>query len=130
MIQANIMNLCEIHPKSVYNWFMEMYIDSSDWVMTPNIYGMGLFADGGILATKPYICGSNYIIKMMNFKKGSWCNILDGLFWRFVNNNKKFFKENARLSMMTVILDKMEEEKKLRIFSLAEKFIEENTYNK
>jgi deoxyribodipyrimidine photolyase-related protein len=67
---------------------------------------------------------------MMNFKKGSWCDILDGLFWRFVNNNKKFFKENARLSMMTVILDKMEEEKKLRIFSLAEKFIEENTYNK
>ena len=130
MIQANIMNLCEIHPKSVYNWFMEMYIDSSDWVMTPNVYGMGLFADGGILATKPYICGSNYIIKMMNFKKGSWCDILDGLFWRFVNNNKKFFKENARLSMMTVILDKMEEEKKLRIFSLAEKFIEENTYNK
>ena len=106
---------------------MEMYIDSSDWVMTPNVYGMGLFADGGILATKPYICGSNYIIKMMNFKKGSWCDILDGLFWRFINNNKKFFKENARLSMMAVILDKMKEEKKLRIFSLAENFIEENT---
>jgi len=127
MIQANIMNLCGIHPKAVYNWFMELYIDSSDWVMTPNVYGMGLFADGGILATKPYICGSNYMIKMMNFKKGSWCDILDGLFWRFINNNKKFFKENARLSMMVVILDKMEEEKKLRIFSLAENFIEENT---
>ncbi|MBT5644145.1 MAG: cryptochrome/photolyase family protein [Gammaproteobacteria bacterium] len=130
MIQANIMNLCEINPKASYNWFMEMYIDSSDWVMTPNVYSMGMFADGGILATKPYVCGSNYIRKMMNFKKGDWCDILDGLFWRFVNNNKKFFKENARLSMMTIILDKMEDDKKLRLFSLAENFIEKNTSSK
>ena len=42
MILANIMNLCEIHPKQVYKWFMEMFVDSSDWVMVPNVYGMGL----------------------------------------------------------------------------------------
>ena len=70
MIQVNLMNLCEIKPRDAYKWFMELYIDSSDWVMTPNVYSMGLFADGGIMATKPYICGSNYILKMMNFKKG------------------------------------------------------------
>ena len=69
MIQVNLMNLCEIKPRDAYKWFMELYIDSSDWVMTPNVYSMGLFADGGIMATKPYICGSNYILKMMNFKK-------------------------------------------------------------
>ena len=55
MILANIMNLCEINPKQVYKWFMEMFVDSSDWVMAPNVYGMGLFSDGGIFATKPYI---------------------------------------------------------------------------
>ena len=60
MILANIMNLCEINPKQVYKWFMEMFVDSSDWVMVPNVYGMGLFSDGGIFATKPYICGSSY----------------------------------------------------------------------
>ena len=59
MILANIMNLCEINPKQVYKWFMEMFVDSSDWVMAPNVYGMGLFSDGGIFATKPYICGSS-----------------------------------------------------------------------
>ena len=63
------MNLCEINPKQVYKWFMEMFVDSSDWVMAPNVYGMGLFSDGGIFATKPYICGSSYFLKMMHFKK-------------------------------------------------------------
>ena len=53
MILANIMNLCQIHPKQVYKWFMEMFDDSSDWVMAPNVYCMGLFSDGGIFATKP-----------------------------------------------------------------------------
>ena len=127
MIQANIMNLCEIHPKIIYNWFMEMYIDSSDWVMTPNVYSMGLFADGGIMATKPYLCGSNYILKMMDFKKGDWCKILDGLYWRFINKHIKFFKSNPRLSMMAVILDKMDIKRKKELFSLADNFIKQNT---
>ena len=65
------MNLCQIHPKHVYKWFMEMFVDFSDWVMSPNVYGMGLFSDGGVFATKPYICGSSYFLKMMDFKKAS-----------------------------------------------------------
>ncbi len=127
MIQANIMNLCEISPKSVYKWFMEMYIDSSDWVMTPNVYSMGLFADGGIMATKPYLCGSNYILKMMNFKKGDWCQIMDGLYWRFIDKHIKFFKSNPRLSMMAVILEKMDLNKKKELISHANNFIKKNS---
>ena len=127
MIQANIMNLCEIDPKNVYNWFMEMYIDSSDWVMTPNVYSMGLFADGGIMATKPYLCGSNYMLKMMDFKKGDWCKVLDGLYWRFIDKHLKFFKSNPRLSMMAVILDKMDKKRKDELLILADNFIKENT---
>ena len=127
MIQANIMNLCEIHPKNVYKWFMEMYVDSSDWVMTPNVYSMGLYADGGIMATKPYICGSNYILKMMDFKKGDWCMTLDGLYWRFINKHKKFFKSNPRLSMMTIMLEKMKTSRKEELFFHADKFIKEHT---
>ena len=68
MILSNLMNLCEIKPSDVYRWFMEMFVDSSDWVMTPNVYGMGLFSDGSIFATKPYLCGSNYILKMISDK--------------------------------------------------------------
>ena len=128
MILSNIMNLCEIKPTIVYRWFMEMFVDSSDWVMVPNVYGMGLFSDGGIFATKPYICGSSYFMKMMDFKKGDWCNTMDGLYWRFINKNRTFFIKNPRLSMMVKIFDKMKPERKKLILSEADKFIKKNTY--
>ena len=57
------MNLCEFHPDDVYQWFMEMFIDAYDWVMVPNVYGMSLFADGGIMSTKPYISAEAIISK-------------------------------------------------------------------
>ena len=128
MILSNIMNLCEIKPTIVYKWFMEMYVDSSDWVMVPNVYGMGLFSDGGIFATKPYICGSSYFMKMMDFKKGEWCKVMDGLYWRFINRNRTFFLKNPRLSMMVRIFDKMKSERKKEILVAADKFIRENTH--
>jgi deoxyribodipyrimidine photolyase-related protein len=128
MILSNLMNLCEVKPIYAYKWFMEMFVDSSDWVMVPNVYGMGLFSDGGIFATKPYICGSSYIFKMMDFKKGDWCNIMDGLYWRFINRNRNFFLKNPRLSMMVRIFDKMNNERKKLILKEADKFIKKNTY--
>ena len=67
MVLGNFMLLCEIAPDEVYQWFMEMYIDAYDWVMVPNVYGMSQFADGGMITTKPYICGSNYLMKMGDF---------------------------------------------------------------
>ena len=127
MVLCNIMNLCEIKPNEVYNWFMEMFVDSSDWVMSPNVYGMGLFSDGGIFSTKPYICGSSYFMKMMNFKKGNWNDIMDGLYWRFINKNRKFFQSNPRLNMMVNIYDKMNTERKNHIIKKANKFIRDNT---
>ena len=127
MILSNIMNLCEIHPKLVYKWFMAMFVDSSDWVMSPNVYGMGLFSDGGIFATKPYICGSSYFLKMMHFKKGPWCDVMDGLYWKFIDRNKKFFLTNPRMAMMVRVSEKMNKERKTRIFKAANKFIKENT---
>ncbi|MDC3113110.1 cryptochrome/photolyase family protein, partial [Pelagibacteraceae bacterium] len=127
MVLCNIMNLCEIKPKEVYNWFMEMFVDSSDWVMSPNVYGMGLFSDGGIFSTKPYICGSSYFMKMMNFKRGNWNDIMDGLYWRFINKNRKFFQSNPRLNMMVNIYDKMNSERKNNIIKKANQFIQDNT---
>ena len=127
MILCNIMNLCEIKPNEVYNWFMEMFVDSSDWVMLPNVYGMGLFSDGGIFSTKPYICGSSYFMKMFNFKKGPWNEVMDGLYWRFINKNRKFFQTNPRLNMMVVIYDKMNEERKKNIIKKANQFINDTT---
>ena len=127
MILSNIMNLCEVKPVYVYRWFMEMFVDSSDWVMAPNVYGMGLFSDGGIFSTKPYICGSSYLLKMMDFKKGEWCNTMDGLYWRFIDKNREFFLKNARLSMMVRVFDKMQDKRKKMILFEADKFIKQNT---
>jgi len=127
MILGNIMLLCEIDPDEVYQWFMEMYVDSADWVMAPNVYGMSQFSDGGIFATKPYIGGANYIRKMSRYSTGEWENVVNGLYWRFIDRNQETFRSNHRMSMMVSTLKKMNPEKKERIFDAAESFIRRTT---
>ena len=123
MILGNFMLLCEFNPNEVYKWFMELFIDSYDWVMVPNVYGMSQFADGGTFATKPYISSSNYIIKMSNYRKGNWSEVWDGLYWNFIKNNSEFFKSNPRLSMMLNILNKMKPEVQNKHIKLAKCYI-------
>jgi len=107
----------------VHRWFMEFYLDSYEWVMGPNVYGMGLMSDGGIFATKPYICGSNYILKMGDFKKGPWCEIWDGLYWRFIERNQEYFRANPRLSMMVKMLERIDPARRERLNIAAEAFL-------
>ena len=122
MVVGNLMLLLEVDPKEVFKWFMEMYVDSSDWVMGPNVFGMSQFSDGGIFATKPYISGSNYIFKMGHFKKDeSWSLGWDGLYWRFIERKKEFLAKNHRLNMMVSMLEKMDSEKKEKLFEEAQK---------
>ena len=120
MVVGNLMLLLEIDPKEAHRWFMEMFIDSSDWVMGPNVYGMGIFSDGGIFATKPYICGSNYYRKMGGYGKGDWCDGVDGLYWSFIDKHQKFFMKNPRLSMMARSVQKMDVGRKSAIFAAAD----------
>ncbi len=125
MVLGNFMLLCEIHPDSVYRWFMELFIDSYDWVMVPNVYGMSQFADGGLVCTKPYISSSNYIRKMSDFAPGPWCAIWDALFWRFITLHQDFFSGQPRLSMMARQLERMDASKRERHMETAEKYIEQ-----
>ncbi|MEM9296177.1 MAG: cryptochrome/photolyase family protein [Planctomycetota bacterium] len=136
MVLANAMNLCEIQPKQAHDWFMAMFVDSADWVMGPNVYGMGLMSDGGVFATKPYICGSNYLLKMSDYPKPArsddpakpdWAQVFDGLYWRFVDKHRDFFAGNPRMSMMARSLDKLDPERKGRIFAIAEAFLKRTT---
>ncbi|MDC8104575.1 cryptochrome/photolyase family protein [Chryseobacterium sp. PTM-20240506] len=124
MIFANLMNLCQFDPDEVYQWFMEMFIDSYDWVMVPNVYGMSTFSDGGKMSTKPYISGSNYIKKMSDYPNGEWAEQWDALFWNFINDNKDFFAKNPRLGMMLRTLEKMPEEQRKQHIKRAKEFIE------
>ena len=123
MVLGNFMVLCEFDPDEVYRWFMELFIDAYDWVMVPNVYGMSQFADGGLFATKPYISGSNYIMKMSNYSKGEWNAVWDGLFWRFISVNRDFFSKNPRLNMMVRTYDKMNLDRKESLQEKAESFL-------
>ncbi len=120
MILGNIMCLLRYDPDEVYKWFMELFIDSYDWVMVPNVYGMSQFADGGIMSTKPYISGSNYIMKMSNYKKGEWNLKWDALYWNFINDHKSFFQKNPRMSMMTSLYNKKTSEQKIEYNQIAD----------
>ena len=123
MVMGNFMLLCEINPKEIYKWFMEMFIDAYDWVMVPNVYGMSQFADGGLMSTKPYISSSNYILKMSDYKKGVWCKVWDGLYWRFLNKHKKLFAQNPRMNMMMKLLEKMDSKKLSAHIKAAEDYL-------
>ena len=123
MVLGNFMLLCEFDPDEVYRWFMELFIDSYDWVMVPNVYGMSQFADGGLMATKPYISGSNYLMKMSNYKKGEWQAVWDGLFWRFMDTHRSFFRQNPRLGMLVAMFDKMPQEKRHKHLENAELYL-------
>tara|TARA_Y100000994_G_scaffold106538_1_gene87794 strand:- start:2694 stop:4163 length:1470 start_codon:yes stop_codon:yes gene_type:complete len=123
MIIGNFMLLCEFDPNEVYRWFMELFIDSYDWVMVPNVYGMSQFGDGGLMSTKPYISGSSYILKMSNYKRGDWCMIWDSLFWNFIDKQREFFLTNPRMRMLVSSFDRMDIEKKEKLINTANKFI-------
>jgi deoxyribodipyrimidine photolyase-related protein len=124
MVIGNFMLLCEFDPDEVYRWFMELFIDAYDWVMVPNVYGMSQFADGGIMSTKPYISGSNYLLKMSDYKKGPWCEIWDALYWRFIYLHKDFFLKNPRMSMMVRQVEKMESERFNKLMKTAEDYLQ------
>jgi deoxyribodipyrimidine photolyase-related protein len=124
MVLSNFMLLCEIHPNAVYRWFMEMYIDAYDWVMVPNVYGMGQFADGGLLSTKPYLSSSNYLLKMSNFSPDpAWTQVWDALYWRFVSKNAAWMLRNPRSAMMVRLWEKKDPSAQVLMLQRAENFL-------
>jgi deoxyribodipyrimidine photolyase-related protein len=125
MLFGNFMMLCEFDPDEVYQWFMEMYIDAYDWVMVPNVYGMTQYADGGLMTTKPYCSGSNYVLKMSDYTKGDWCETWNALYWRFIYVNREEFSKNRRMGMMVNLAKKMEGPKMDAHLEKAEAFLAE-----
>jgi deoxyribodipyrimidine photolyase-related protein len=119
MVVGNFMLLCEFNPDEVYRWFMEMFIDAYDW----NVYGMSQFADGGLMATKPYISGINYLMKISDLKKGEWQKTWDSLFWRFMHVHRDFFKRNPRLGMLVRSFDSMDLRKRNILLQVAEDYL-------
>lgn len=88
---GNFMLLCQIKPSDVNTWFMELFVDAYDWVMIPNVIGMSQYADGGIIATRPYFSTTNYLKSMSNFdftstESKKWMITWDALYGKFLND--------------------------------------------
>ena len=112
MVLGGFMFVCEFDPNEIYLCFMDMFIDSYDWVMVPNAYAMSQHADGGLITTKPYFSGSSYIRKMSHHKTGPWCEIWDGLYWRWIWNHADELARNPRWAMMCAMAKKMDVSKR------------------
>jgi deoxyribodipyrimidine photolyase-related protein len=123
MVLGGFMFLCEFDPDEIYRWFMEMFIDSYDWVMVPNAYSMSQHADGGLITTKPYFSGSSYIRKMSHYPTGPWCEIWDGLYWRWIWNHRDSLAKNPRWAMMCSMVKKMDETKRKTHVKDAERYL-------
>jgi len=123
MLLGGFLFLCEVDPDEVYRWFMAMFVDAYDWVMVPNVYAMSQHADGGAITTKPYFSGSNYVLKMSNHKRGDWCSIWDGLYWRWIWKHRKSLANNPRWAMMCRKVETMDTAKRRVHLSNAELYL-------
>ncbi len=118
MITGNYALLTQTAPKEVDNWYLGVYIDAIEWVEITNTRGMSQYADGGIVATKPYVSSGSYINKMSNYCGSCHYNVKDktgekacpfnALYWNFLDNKRAQLERNPRMGMMYRLLNKMD----------------------
>jgi deoxyribodipyrimidine photolyase-related protein len=134
MIIGNFSLLTQMHPDEVDAWYLGVYIDAIEWVEMPNTRGMSQYADGGIIATKPYVSSGSYINKMSNYcgdcfydvkdKLGEKACPFNSLYWNFLDDKREHFAKNQRMSMMLALLNKMQPEELSKIKEKAQHIIE------
>ncbi|MCF8307743.1 MAG: cryptochrome/photolyase family protein [Bacteroidales bacterium] len=130
MITGNFAVLNETHPDEVDRWYLGIYIDAFEWVEMPNTRGMSQFADGGTLATKPYVSSANYINKMSNYCKGCYYNPkkttgedacpFNSLFWSFLDKNRELFSKNRRMNFLVKNWEKRDATDRQSVLEQAE----------
>lgn len=108
MLLSNLALITGTNPQAFLDWMREVFIDASEWVMVPNVIGMGVHADGGKMMTKPYAAGGAYISRMSNYCKGCEYNPklrvgddacpFTTLYWDFLDRHKEAFAKNHRMS--------------------------------
>ncbi|SDR05462.1 cryptochrome/photolyase family protein [Flagellimonas zhangzhouensis] len=133
MVIGNFALLTQTNPDEVDAWYLGVYIDALEWVEITNTRGMSQYADGGLVATKPYVSSANYINKMGNYCKNCYYSHskkigkkacpLNALYWNFLHEKRPFFEENPRMGMMLRLLDKKDPEELNALSERAEKII-------
>lgn len=134
MVIGNFCLLAGLEPEQVNQWYLLVYADAYEWVEMPNVQGMILYADGGKLASKPYVASGSYINKMSDYCKNCGYKVtkktgedacpFNYLYWHFLAQNKENLKDNHRLGMIYNTYNKMSEEKQDDIYRSAVAFLE------
>ncbi len=134
MVLSNFANLTQTDPYELHLWFWFAYADAYEWVELPNVLGMSTFADGGVLASKPYVSGGAYIHKMSNYcshcrydikqKTGPDACPFNYLYWNFVDQQRETFSASGRVNFMVRSFDKKPDSEKKAIRGSAQTFIE------
>ena len=132
MVLGNFSLIAGLKPEEVNEWYLIVYIDAFEWVELPNVTGMILFADGGLLASKPYAASGAYINRMSDYckncdykvtkKNGEDACPFNYLYWNFLLSNKDKLKKNHRLSLIYKSLERMDDAKINSIQSDSIKF--------
>jgi deoxyribodipyrimidine photolyase-related protein len=117
MVLSNIAHLLDVNPRELTDWFHVAFIDAYDWVVEPNVLGMGTFATGSAMMTKPYVAGSAYINRMSDhcstcdFHPKKTCPI-SRMYWAYLARHAPAFSGNHRLSMAMRNVEKRSEEQR------------------
>ena len=123
MYLGNFLLICLVDPKEVYRIFMEWSVDSYDWVMVPNVFGMSQYASP-MMMTRPYFSSSNYIIKMSDYKKdGNWDKIWDGLYYNFINKHQAIFKKNYAIAYQVKHWENKTDNEQKQLINIANGFL-------
>jgi deoxyribodipyrimidine photolyase-related protein len=134
MITGNFALLAGIAPAEVERWYLAVYIDAFDWVELPNTHGMALYADGGLLASKPYAASGAYIHRMSDFCSGCAYDVkvksgpdacpFNFLYWAFLVRNESRLAHNPRMAFPYKTLEKWGPAQKQAIVREAEAFLD------
>lgn len=134
MITGNFALLTGVHPDAIDAWYLGIYVDAVEWVQLPNTRGMSQFADGGKIATKPYVSSGSYIHKMSNYCSSCHYNKskkfeddacpFNSLYWNFLDEKQTALSSNFRMKMMYSLLNKMSSEERAKIKEKANHIIE------
>ncbi|MGJ8623484.1 MAG: cryptochrome/photolyase family protein [Yoonia sp.] len=134
MITGNFALLAGVDPAQVHEWYLAFYADAYEWVEAPNVIGMSQFADGGIIASKPYISSGNYIHKMSDYcgscayrvqdKTGEKACPFNLLYWHFLDRHRDRFEGNPRMGNMYRVWDRMDAEKRETVLAEADAWLD------
>jgi deoxyribodipyrimidine photolyase-related protein len=133
MVICNFCILTGVNPVDVNEWFLSTFIDAYEWVMLPNVFGMGLYADGGLTATKPYIASANYINKMSDYcrecifdkkkRTGERACPFNYLYWSFILEHEEILRSNPRMSRSLLSLRHLNKEERILVQKQARNFL-------